>query len=303
MSKSRLGYSKNSPYRNSPFLDIHTPNGTIDMSNTDKNLLGITPDGEMQFLQAGAREPYLFNSKLVREIPIKQFGGMNNNQSSGRLQSLVKYLFEDDPKGPEPTGPSVKEANVEEKQPTRDEYLDQLENDNLAMSVATNPIYLQERKARTASAGNVGNKAQYAYNYFKSRGLQEHQAAGIVANLIQESGNFRDDVISGDVTGDNNLQDKAYGIAQWRGARKQGLIDFANKRNMNPFSLDAQLQYVEAEAKQRGDWQKVMGAKDLNEATHLFNYNYEVSADSRNPSLKYFRTKHVLDKNGKLIFE
>ena len=72
---------------------------------------------------------------------------------------------------------------------------------------------------------------------------------------------------------------------------------------MNPYTLDAQLRFIEHEAKQRGDWNKLKQTTNLGDATHSFNYNYEVSADSRNPKLKYLRTKHVLNKNGQLIFQ
>ena len=151
--------------------------------------------------------------------------------------------------------------------------------------------YIQSYNA--AQFGGGENKAQYAYNFFKSRGLASHQAAGIVNNLIQESGNFRDDVIAFQTTGDNELKDKAYGVAQWRGERKNNFLKFASSNGLNPYSLDTQLMFVEIEAKQRGDWDKLLNTKDIPEATHVFNYNYEVSADSRNPATRYLRLKHT----------
>ncbi len=75
--KSKLGYSKGSPYRKNPYLDISTPHGTIDMSNTEMDLLGVTPEGEVQYMKGGSSNPYVFNSNRVREIPMQQ-GGIPN---------------------------------------------------------------------------------------------------------------------------------------------------------------------------------------------------------------------------------
>lgn len=215
--------------------------------------------------------------------PVAQKGGLSRSD-------IYKFVFEDesefddnDKEGNEdmPTAPSTEETpSVGQQYPSQ--------------------YYKGSVPANYSKRNNSNSK--YAYDFFLKQGLQPHQAAGVVANLIQESGNFRDDVISGEVTGDNNLKDKAYGIAQWRGSRHQGLIDFAKRNGINPYSLDTQLAYVATEVRQRGDWDKLTKTKTLEEATHSFNYNYEVSADSRNPKLRTYRTRHVLDKNGNLIF-
>ncbi len=242
------------------------------------------------------------NSKLEKKIPMAKIQndkimyptitvkkkGKGGYMAKGGLSAsqIYSFLFDDDDEfdeEDEPTAPSVSELQTQQQE-----------------EVVTN---LPRKKGNPYTGRQGDNKAQYAFNFFKDRGLEDFQAAGVVANLIQESGNFRDDVISGQTTGDNNVKDKGYGIAQWRGDRYKNLIQFAQNEGMNPYSLDAQLRFVEHEARQRGDWAKLQQAGNLAEATHSFNYNYEVSADSRNPKLKYFRTKHVLDGNGQLIFK
>ncbi len=112
----------------------------------------------------------------------------------------------------------------------------------------------------------------YAFNYFQKQGIAPHIAAGIVGNLEQESGNFRDDVIQGTKTGDYGT---AFGIAQWRGKRWTGLHDWAKKTGQNPLTLDAQLGYVLKEARDRGDLQAMQGTKSSAEAARVFALKYE----------------------------
>ena len=72
---SKLGYSRFSPYRNSPFLDIKSPNGLIDMSNTDIPLLGIgLQTGTKKLLPPVSGVHSFPGNKEIREIPIAQKG-------------------------------------------------------------------------------------------------------------------------------------------------------------------------------------------------------------------------------------
>lgn len=81
--QSILGYSQGSPYAGNPYLDIHTPEGLIDMSNTPIDLIGIDNKGNKKKMKAGRKNPYRFDGDIVREIPM-QVGGIatiaqNNN--------------------------------------------------------------------------------------------------------------------------------------------------------------------------------------------------------------------------------
>jgi hypothetical protein len=75
---SRLGYQKGSPYRGRPYLDINTPNGLIDMSNTDIPLMAKDETGYTKMLM-----PYSgmhkFRGNVVRETPMKK-GGLTQKQ-------------------------------------------------------------------------------------------------------------------------------------------------------------------------------------------------------------------------------
>lgn len=70
-----------------------------------------------------------------------------------------------------------------------------------------------------------------AMQFFQSKGLKAHQAAGLVGNLIRESSLNPNAV---------NSNSKAYGIAQWLGDRKKKLFSkYGNKP-----TFDQQLEFV-----------------------------------------------------------
>lgn len=90
-------------------------------------------------------------------------------------------------------------------------------------------LYAPGGRKRTPQYGN--NNAQLAMQFFINKGLAPHQAAGLVGNLMRESG-----LNPGAV----NPSSKAYGIAQWLGSRRSNL--FA-RYGSNP-TLQQQLEYV-----------------------------------------------------------
>lgn len=85
-------------------------------------------------------------------------------------------------------------------------------------------------------------RAQQAYAYYISIGYTPVQAAGIVGNLMQESGQN----LSVDVVGDSGT---AFGVAQWRGDRLTALRSFAASRGTDWRDFDTQLAFVDHELK------------------------------------------------------
>jgi len=82
-------------------------------------------------------------------------------------------------------------------------------------------------------------RTRQAMDFFIRQGYQPHQAAGIVGNLLAESGlnpNVR--------PGDNGT---AHGIAQWRGDRFTGLQKYAASKGRDWRDLETQLGYVHYE--------------------------------------------------------
>jgi hypothetical protein len=106
-------------------------------------------------------------------------------------------------------------------------------------------------------------------------GLAKHQAAGIVGNLIQESGSG---LKPWGPTGDNNT---AWGTAQWRGDRLSGLQDFAAANGMDPRSVQAQQAWMRQEltSTHAPAYDALRAAKTPEDAATAFNRRYEISAD------------------------
>ena len=222
--------------------------------------------------------------------------------AKGGLNDLYSYLFEDDTYEDKDNPENDNTAPTEDQV---DNYIQsqQSEGDNqdynLAMSMVMGNPYMsqdgsqgfgfptvappvprqaaQQQAPSSARASYApGQAARYALDFYQQKGLPKHVAAGIVGNLIQESGNFRPDVITDDITGDNGT---SHGIAQWHTGKNTDrwtpFLHWAEANNMNPKDLNTQLEYVYYEAQQRGDLQKTMQAKTPEEAANIFAKNYE----------------------------
>lgn len=111
---------------------------------------------------------------------------------------------------------------------------------------------------------DVQGRASLARDHFVKLGYTPEQAAGIVGNLVQESG-VRSDGAVGD-------QGTAFGMAQWRGERLTRLKRFAaaNGREWNDFTT--QLNFIDMELKnhETGAYQALKSAKTVDEATAAF---------------------------------
>lgn len=91
-----------------------------------------------------------------------------------------------------------------------------------------------------------GDHPQRAYSYFVSQGLTPAQSAGIVGNLMVESGDAMDPTISS--------PSGAYrGLAQWSATRYAGLEAWASQNGKDHAAFETQLQYIWKEATDRGD--------------------------------------------------
>lgn len=283
--KSIFGYANGSAYRNSPYLDIQTKEGLIDMSNTSIPLYAQDETGYSKMLP-----PYSgmhkFRGKKVREIPMQRGG------NPFTIKDAYNFLYSGDDE--EVTAPTAEQIQPKQEMPVQ---LQDTEQEDMAMQIA-----LADSPARRAEKwgnpyGNGNDNAQYAFQFFQNKGLAPHIAAGIVGNLMQESGNFRPDVIAGTKKGDSGL---AMGIAQWHSDREKGLHQFAAANNINPYTLDTQLEYVYHEAKQRGDLDKMSSAKDSGDAAYQFAKYYERPAIIDPNRINYAKSLYPKQKGGLL---
>ena len=100
----------------------------------------------------------------------------------------------------------------------------------------------------------------------------KNAAIGIVANLRRESG-YRTK------TPDNNLYE---GIAQWsRDDRWPRLVKWAESKGLDPYSRNAQAQYLAIELKQLGTDKRLKQAKTPEEAASIFYNEFERGAYSK----------------------
>jgi hypothetical protein len=186
---SRQGYSKGSPYRGMPFIDINTPNGVIDMSNTDIPLVAVDETGFSKYLRPGSGL-HQFQGKQVREIPMAKGGpskwkakemlkdGTANGKKltakqkryfgwiaggkkqMGGAMNVYDFLFEEDelpapaPAAPEPTEEDLNAANQEmARQRVAADDMDY----NTALSIAMED-YSDSRRLRQSTRNYRGNR-------------------------------------------------------------------------------------------------------------------------------------------------
>jgi hypothetical protein len=104
-------------------------------------------------------------------------------------------------------------------------------------------------------------------------GLAPHQAAGVVGNLVKESG---DDLPAWGPTGDNRT---AWGTAQWRNERLAALKQMYPDSYQTVESQQAFMRH-ELDTTHNKAYQALQAAKTPEEAATAFNRLYEVSADN-----------------------
>lgn len=122
----------------------------------------------------------------------------------------------------------------------------------------------QQETSSLSSNKNLKGNQKIAYNFFVEKGLQPHQAAGIVGNLIGES-KLNPSAV--------NPTSKAFGIAQWLGNRKKKL--FA-KYGDKP-TIDQQLEFVweELNTSEKKAFDKLLQTQSVEEATNSFMKHFE----------------------------
>lgn len=125
-----------------------------------------------------------------------------------------------------------------------------------------------------------------AMEFFVGKGLSRHHAAGIVSNLMMESGTKLSPNAKNPTSG-------AYGIAQWLGSRKTKLF---NKYGKNP-TFDQQLEFIweELNTDEKSAFNKLLSTSSIEDATRSFMKHFERPSaleqkQSINTRLKYARS-------------
>lgn len=153
--------------------------------------------------------------------------------------------------------------------------------DTIIKSLGSQPKIEQSQNGCICPAGVVnngfqgGNLVETAFNFFNGReGIDAIHAAAIVGNFMLESG--------GNTTIDPNITNSigAFGIAQWLGGRKEGLINFARQQGKQPNDLQVQLEYTIYEVTQTGEkggFQRFLQTTNVRDAAISWEDNFERS--------------------------
>ena len=137
--------------------------------------------------------------------------------------------------------------------------------------------------APAVMGGRLSPNAQTAYQYFVQKGLQPHQSAAFVGNLMAESHSRVDPTTVN--------KEGAVGIAQWLDpGRKRGLL-----AKSQPYQLSTQLDYIweELNTTYRGAKKALLASKDLASATKVVFDKYETPLDNSLPN-RQVNAKKVL---------
>lgn len=134
--------------------------------------------------------------------------------------------------------------------------------DDLFKEMGNRHSEISDDSSKTVGKNVQGDKKK-ALEFFQSKGLSAFQAAGIVGNLIHESG------LNTTIKGDGG---KAFGIAQWHPDRQKGLKELAKSRGTDISDFDTQLEYVwqELNSTEKKALDKLLNSKNTQEATMAF---------------------------------
>jgi hypothetical protein len=135
-----------------------------------------------------------------------------------------------------------------------------------------------EPSSSDLSAEAAVNTVKTSFEYFVDKGLTKDQSAGIVGNLMQESG-----VSPTSIQYDGG---PGRGIAQWSvGGRWDASHDdnvawYASDHGLSRWSLDAQLDFIWFELSHDGyGYSKLKAATSVSDATVVFMADYEICGD------------------------
>lgn len=119
---------------------------------------------------------------------------------------------------------------------------------------------------------NTTENQSFAFNYLQQKGMQPHQAAGVVGNFTQESN------MNPGIT--NSIG--AFGAGQWLGPRKKALFQYAKTTGKDPYHLQTQLDFTlhELSTTEKKAGNALGNTKTSAEAAKVFRKMYERPGES-----------------------
>ena len=114
--------------------------------------------------------------------------------------------------------------------------------------------------------------SEKVFNFFTANGYTPEQTCGFIGNFSIESN------LDPNALNPNDKGKPAFGLAQWRGDRLEGLEYYAKEIGRTKEDLEAQLQWTihELKNKERGAGAKIRNARTVTEATTIICRFYEI---------------------------
>lgn len=109
------------------------------------------------------------------------------------------------------------------------------ESTNVNVSLKPENLTEEQYKALFQSDGTKEGNAKVVWNFLKAKGLSDEAAGGVLGN-IQAECNFRLTAV-----GDNGT---SFGLIQWHAGRWTNLKNFCTQNNLDPNSLQGQLEFL-----------------------------------------------------------
>ena len=141
-----------------------------------------------------------------------------------------------------------------------------------------------------AGGDDGGEKGRYVYKKLKDMGYSDNAAAGIIGNLMQESGLNPWAIGDGGTSG---------GIAQWHAGRWEALKRFAEDRGEDWSDLDTQIAFLDHEL--RNDYSdvyhKIQNAQNAGESALIFSKKYEIPDEEAANNQKRMANAYAVQKS------
>jgi Phage tail lysozyme len=283
--QSQLGYSTGSPFIEEPFLDINSPQGKIDMSNTALPLLAVDNTGYSKMLEPYSGQ-HQFKGNKIREYRFQDGGLVTFQQKADKWglslkgyaelvltapkgkfsQDIIKIAkqfstkkYQDGGEVEEPDfyDPSTIEEEIWNADEVMTASTTEVDPFVSGQGVELNIDDIDFSKFVPEMQSPAGYASQVPYKEPKFSREQKEKGLQIKQGLIDRG--FTNDeaaAIVGNLYAESgfkphavNPTSKAFGLAQWLGSRKKRLIEKAEQTGVAVDSLDLQLDFLKEELK------------------------------------------------------
>ncbi len=127
----------------------------------------------------------------------------------------------------------------------------------------------------------VGNtNAEKVFNYLIGYGFTEQAAAGVIGNLMQESGVNPNSKQLGGGPGRGIMQ---WGTGPGSGGRWDALVAWASSSGKDPWKLDTQVEWMMKEMRSYGTLSRLKGVTDVKKAVQIFEREMEKAGTPNYP--------------------